>query len=445
MSLRYAATVPALIALVSYAATPAAFSADVSWPEFRGPGGQGIVDEPAPLTWSETENIVWKTAIPGRGWSSPVVLGDRVWMTTAVEEAATAEEAKSKVQGGTKDASLAKRLWLYAVCVDRKSGKLLRNIELFEINEPEAIHALNSYASPTPIIEPGRLYCWFGSYGTCALDTDSGDVLWRGREKLQHYVGPGSSPVAWGDLLILTCDGADTQYVTAVRKSDGERVWKTKRPPLVATNPDVRKSYATPLTISVGGEDQVVVPGAEWLVSYNPATGEELWRVNHGAGFSVVPRPVERDGVLYYATGFADDQVFAVRTDGHDDVTATHIVWRAKRQAPHMASPLLVGDAVITVSDQGIAVGLDGATGKQLWKKRIGGGQSASPLLAAGRVYLFGQDGRTTVLDAEEPAGQPIAVNELEGQIMATPAVVAGQMLLRTDSALYCIGAEDRR
>ncbi|MGL4514724.1 MAG: PQQ-binding-like beta-propeller repeat protein [Lacipirellulaceae bacterium] len=415
-----------------------------SWPEFRGPGGQGVVAETAPLVWSEGENVAWRTAIPGRGWSSPVVEGDRVWMTTAIEEAATAEEAEAKIQGGTTDAALAKRLSLLAVSVDRVTGKTADEVKLFEVDSPDAIHSLNSYASPTPVIEAGRLYCWFGTYGTCALDVASGDVLWRSREELEHYVGPGSSPVLWRDLLVLTCDGADKQYVTALRKSTGERLWKTERPPLRATDPDVRKSYSTPLVISVAGEQQLVVPGAEWLVAYDPSTGKELWRVNHGNGFSVVPRPVERDGVLYYASGFADDKVIAVRTDGKGDVTATHVVWRAKRQTPHMASPLLVDQTLVTVSDQGIGVGLDLATGKQLWRKRIGGGQSASPMLSAGRVYFFGHDGKTTVLDAAAPEGAPLAVNQLDGRIMATPAVVDGQLLLRTDKALYSIGQQSR-
>jgi hypothetical protein len=361
-------------------------------------------------------------------------------MTTAIEEMATPEEAKAKSQGGNPDPTLAKRVWLKAVSVDRRNGKVVNQIELFEIDAPDTIHSLNSYASPSPIVEAGRLYCWFGTYGTCALDTTSGEVLWRGREVLEHYVGPGSSPALWRDLLVLTCDGADKQYVTALNKATGERVWKTERPPIRTTNPDFRKSYSTPLVFSVAGEDQLVVPGAEWLVSYDPANGKELWRVNHGSGFSVVPRPIERDGVLYYSTGFADDQMLAVRTDGRGDVTDTHVVWRAKRQTPHMASPLLVGETLVTVSDQGIAVGLDAATGDQVWKKRIGGGQSASPMLSAGRVYFFGHDGRTTVVDAAEPEAEPLAVNELEGQIMATPAVVDGQMLLRSDKALYCIG-----
>lgn len=414
-----------------------------NWPEFRGPGGQGHAAGAAPTAWSETEGVVWKVTLPGRGWSSPVVWGDQIWLTTAVERLDGSEEEVSSKAAGllpAEQSNLATSLSLRALCLDKRTGELLREVELFEPPDIDVIHSLNSYASPTPVIEAGRLYCHFGTYGNACVDTATGEVLWRRVLPVKHYVGPGSSPVLHDGLMVLTYDGANEQFVTALDKRTGETVWRTDRPPIRSDEPDFRKAYCTPVLFEAGGRPQLAVTGAQWIVSYDPATGEELWRVDHGDGFSVVPRPVARDGVVYFSSGFTSPQMIAVRADGAGDVTATHVLARSRQQAPTMPSPLLVGDRLVTVSDKGVGVCLDRSLQSTVWRKRLGGNYSASPLLAGGLVYFFNQDGLTTVLDPASDLPRTVSQNQLDGSIMATPAVVDGRMYLRTDRALYCLG-----
>lgn len=413
-----------------------------NWPQFRGPTQQGVVPSgKAPTAWGEDENLRWKVALPGRGWSSPVVWGDQIWLTTAIEELASSEEIAARSEDGkSKGYALADLLTLRAICVDKSSGRIVHNVKLFETDRAVAIHSLNSYASPTPVVEQGRLYCHFGTYGNACVDTNTGEVLWRRVLPLEHYVGPGSSPVVWEDLLLLTYDGADQQYVIALDKVTGEKVWKQDRPPLRTTNPDFRKSYCTPLIVEDSQDgDLAIIPGAQWLVAYEPATGAERWRLDHGNGFSLVPRPVANQDHLYFATGFAGDEMLAVELGGSGDVTDTHLVWRSKRQTPKQPSPILAGDRLFTVSENGVGVCLDAKTGDEIWKKRLGGTYSASPLRVGDRLYFFSREGKTTIVH-NQPAGPEIErTNELEGRIMATPAVVDGVMYLRTAEHLYAI------
>ncbi|MEX2171255.1 MAG: PQQ-binding-like beta-propeller repeat protein [Pirellulales bacterium] len=414
-----------------------------SWPQFRGPAGQGHSGAAnLPFKWSESENIRWKIALPGQGHSSPVVMGDQIWVTTAVHEAGSDDELARKtadLSGGT-EFRLARNLSLRALCVDRRSGSVLRDIEVFSVAEPDQVHAINSYASPTPVLEPGRVYVHFGTYGTACLDTDSGDILWKRTFPLQHNVGPGSSPVVVGDALIIPCDGADRQFVVAVDKATGETMWERDRPPSRAKNGDFKKSFSTPLVVDWQGQTQVVIPGSQWIVAYDPATGNAIWQVDHGDGFSVVPRPVASESHLFFSTGFSRPEVVALKLGGTGDVTATHVDWRLARQAPSMASPLLVANRLYTVSDGGVAVCLDAATNQVHWQERLGGNYSASPLLADDRIYFFNREGLSTVLTDNGDKPEVVAENELDGAIFATPAALDGELLLRTESHLYAIG-----
>lgn len=429
------------LALAAALVTAPAAGAD--WPEFRGPTQQGHVDGAAPTVWGEGQNVLWKTPLPGMGWSSPVVLGDQIWMTTAVAQAATADEAKAAAAGlagsGDLPMNLARSLSLRALCVDRRTGRLVQDVEVFAPESVSPIHTLNSYASPTPVLEPGRLYCHFGTYGNACVDTSTGKVLWRRILPLQHYVGPGSSPVVHGGLMILTCDGADVQYVAALDTATGEVAWKTPRPPLRTGEPDFKKSYCTPVVIEHQGEPQLVVTAAQWFVAYDPATGRELWRLDHGDGFSVVPRPVTADGVVYFATGFGDTKMMAVRLGGSGDVTGTHVLWRARKQTPTQASPLLFRGRLYTVSDNGVGVCLDAATGTQVWRTRLGGTYSASPLLAGDEAYFFSREGKTTVVEIAGGRPEVAAVNQIDERQMATPALKDGVMYLRSEQSLYAI------
>jgi outer membrane protein assembly factor BamB len=420
-----------------------AFGAD-EWPQFRGPTGQGeVASGDLPLKWSEGEGIRWKTNVPGRGWSSPVVTSGRIWLTTAQEheadEAQRAEILKAVANVPVKDQMVAfAAVTLSAVELDLETGKVLRQIKLFEPQAPPPIHGLNTYASPTPVLAGGRVYCHFGTFGTACVDATTGEVVWRRELKLQHIVGPGSSPVVHGDVLLITSDGGDRQYISALDLKTGETVWEKDRPPLREDNPDQRKAFSTPLVIEVAGRAQAVIPGAQWFVAYDPASGEEIWRIDHGRGFSNVSRPVFDGRLLFLNTGFGKPQLWAIRPDGSGDVSDTHVVWREAQQIPAMSSPALSGGRIYVVSDGGVASCLNSETGDLLWRERIPGKYSSSPLVGAGKVYFSSHEGRTTVI-ADGPEFEVLAKNDLDGMLMASPAAVEGDLLMRTDTSLYRI------
>ncbi len=421
---------------------PIVVRAEADWTQFRGPSGMGLSDvDDLPLQWGESTGVVWKTPIVGEGWSSPVVAEGRIWLTSAVHVAASEEQRKAKTEGkmGADGLDVASSISLWATEVDLDSGKVVQEIKLSDVDSPQPIHALNSFASPTPVLSGERLYCHFGDYGTFCLDTASGEILWSERIPLDHSVGPGSSPVLFEDLLILTCDGMHSQHITALNTADGSVAWRTDRPPLRTDEPDFRKSFCTPLLIQIQGEYQLVIPGAQWCVAYEPRTGKEIWRIDHGRGFSVVPRPVFDGQRVYFCTGFSGETLWAVRPDGQGDVSSSHVDWKYTKQIPNKPSPIVFGERLYTISDGGIAQCFETDTGKQLWKQRVGGKYSASPLYACRRLYLCSHEGRTTVIAAGDEFKE-LATNDLDGQIMASPVVADGDLLLRTESHLYRIG-----
>lgn len=411
-----------------------------TWPQWRGPGGEGhaTAARDLPVSWSETENIAWKTPLPGRGWSSPVIGDGLVWMTTAIErEASDAERAASLVGKRNVDQlAVAAAVTFHALAVDQASGRIRHDIELFTVVDPQPIHALNSFASPSPVLAGGRLFCHFGENGTACVDTASGEILWQNRVvRLEHENGAGSSPVLWRDLLIIHCDGSDTQSIIALDAATGEVRWRTARTGVMGDNPDLRKSYGTPLVLEHEGRDVLVSPASDWLYGYDPATGAELWKLSYGVlGFSVVPRPVAGRGLVFLSTGFTKCEMLAVRLEA----AAPAIVWREGRGAPTMSSPLLVDDELYVVTDKGIATCLDARTGAVLWMERLGGNFSSSPLFADGRIYMANRDGDTFVLQPGREF-ERLATNRLDGRIFATPAAVDRAIYLRTDEALYRI------
>ncbi len=429
--------------IVHLAVSSTAASAD--WPQFRGPDGQGRSTATGlPLTWSETKNVTWKVPIEGRGWSSPVVLGNEIWMTTALETLATAEEAERKLAAlpfPAPNSDVSRGVVLKAVCVDRKTGRLLQSITLLEFTELLQICAVNSFASPTPVIEPGRLYCDFGTMGTVCLDTGSGKILWKRRLPVEHQVGPGSSPVLHGNLLVLVRDGCDIQYVAALDKNSGETVWKTDRPPIDTDYTPYKKSFSTPLVVGKAGEQQMIVPGSKWIVSYAPDSGRPIWQVDTGESFSNSSRPAFGHGMAFVCTAYGGSYLLAIRTDGRGDVTDTHVKWTGKKQVPKRSSPLLVGDELYIVSDKGVATCLDARTGKVHWAERILGNCSASPVYADGRIYFFGEDGRTAVVRPQKQFAL-LGQSEIEGPVMASVAIADGAFLLRTGTHLYRIEEE---
>ena len=391
--------------------------AEVGWPDFRGPGGQGHASSnDLPLHWNESKNVQWKIPIPGRGWSTPVVFQGQIWMTTASED-------------GTK---------LYVLSIDSESGDILRNQLLFSVSSPQSIHDLNSYASPSPVIEPGRLYVHFGTYGTACLDTQSGEVVWSRRDiELQHGHGAGSSPVVWKHLLIFPCDGSNVHYVIALDKATGRTVWKTDRSVDYSSIGGSSAAYSTPLIAQFRGEDQLICPAAHGTMAYDLATGDELWKVRYH-GWSNVSRPVVGNQMAYINTGYMQPRLLAVQLGGRGDVTDTHIVWIQEQAVPAKPSILLVEDLLFMVSDKGVGTCLDARTGETYWKKRLGGNFSVSPIFAAGRIYLCDHEGTTSVV-APESEFRSLATNTLDDGCMASPVVVDRVIYLRTRSHLYRI------
>jgi outer membrane protein assembly factor BamB len=418
--------VPLIALLASFAVPQAAIPSKADpnesdvWPQFRGPDGQGHVSSTLPTTWSEHQHILWTTPIPGKGWSSPVIGKDLVWLTTALPSP----------DGGTS---------LRALAVDRASGQLRHNIELFLVAKPDPVHPRNSLASPTPIVSRGRLYAHFGKYGTACVDTQTGSILWKNTDLVvDHETGPASSPALYQDLLLCTCDGSDRQYAAALSTATGKVVWKTERPAAGNRVPSERRAFATPLVIAVGGHDQVIMPGAYCVYSYAPRSGKELWRIRYG-GYSNVPRPIFAHGMVYVCTGFAPPQVWAIRPDGQGDVTDTHVVWRQRKNAPSVPSPLIVGDLLFMLADSGIATCLDARSGKVHWAERLPGSFAASLLACGDTVYAFAQDGKTILFKAA-PTYQELGRNVLEGRVESTPAAAEGCLYVRTDKRLVKIG-----
>ena len=418
------------------------------WPEFRGPTGDGVASaDDVPLHFGESENLKWKTPLPGKGWSSPVVTKDgAIWVTTAIENIPSREEQEALALASGEDPKkfkqkqIAKSIQLQALELDLETGKIERTIDLFQVDSPDAIHGLNSYASPTPVLDGDRIYCHFGTYGTACLDLASGDVLWEKQFPLEHSVGPGSSPFIDGDRLVLIQDGVDQQYVIALDKQSGETVWKTDRPEMRAPKGDQKKAYCTPIKITdARGREQLVCMGSQWLVSYEPTTGKELWRLDHGSGFSVVPRPVydSKSGLVYLSTGFGKPELWAVMPDGDGDITGSDkIVWIEPKRIPAKPSPLLVGEELLVIQDGGIGTCFDAASGEIHWTERVGGNFSASPVFANGLIYLANHEGMVTVI-APGKEYQVLAQNQLDGQLMASPVALDGMLLIRSDQALY--------
>jgi outer membrane protein assembly factor BamB len=331
---------------------------------------------------------------------------------------------------------VASELTLMAICVDRVTGRLLHRVVLFETDSPSVICKVNSFASPTPVAEPGRVYCDFGTFGTACLDSATGDVLWTRRLAIDHQVGPGSSPILYRDLLVLVRDGCDQQYVTALDKRTGKTVWETRRPPIDAAYLPYRKAFSTPLIARIDGAEQMIIPAARWIVSYDPENGRELWRVNTGGTFSNSSRPVYGHGLVFVCTAYGGSRMLAIRCDGQGDVTGTHIAWELQRQIPKRSSPLLVGDRLYFVSDNGVATCADARSGEIHWSERLARAYSASPIHADGRIYMCSEEGAITVL-RPGAAFAKLAEGRIGDRVMASPAATDGAIYVRSERALW--------
>jgi outer membrane protein assembly factor BamB len=429
-----------LLALSQLGAAPTTVSmpgGELLWPQFRGPGGEGHVAQTGlPLEWSDaegaTKNIAWKSLIGGLGWSSPVINGDQVWITSAVEMPLATPPAPAAADAPPAPAKPVEEppVSLRALCFDRNTGRTVHDVEVFYIEKPGRIHKKNSHASPTPVIEGDRLYLHFGKHGTACI-TNTGQIVWKTQELVyEHRHGPGGSPVVYNDLLLISCDGTDVQYVVGLDKNTGKLRWKTPR--------EGRMAYTTPLLVNVDGRTQLISSGGDAVVGYEPETGAEIWRCKYD-GYSLVPRPVVGHGMVYICTGYDDPGLIAVRLGGTGDVTETHLAWEIKKTyAPRNASPLLVGDELYIVSDGGIATCVDAKTGETIWQERLGGNFSASPLLVDGRIYILDEDGKTTVIKPGREY-EVLAENQIAARTLASLSVAGKAFFLRTDAHLYRI------
>jgi outer membrane protein assembly factor BamB len=349
-----------------------------------------------------------------------VVLGGEVWLTTATRD-------------GRELAVLA---------VDRDTGKVRHDIKLFDVAKPEDTARYNSFASPTPVAEDGRIYVHFGSYGTAALDAKTGRTVWSRRDlPCNHWRGPGSSPVIHGDLLIVHFDGYDLQYAVALDKRTGRTVWKADRAYDFGTDDgDQKKAYGTPVVIDAGGRPQLISQAAKAVLSLDPATGREHWRVRYES-HSAAARPLFAHGLLYVGTGRGPSELLAIRPEGKGDVTDTHVAWRASRGIGASPSPLLVDDLLYTVADKGgVVTCLDAKTGATVYQQRTGApAHTASPLAADGVVYFFAEDGTAVAIHPGREYREAGRAALGEGGVMGTPAIAGGALFVRTESHLYRI------
>ena len=388
-----------------------------SWTDYRGPYTNGhSLAKKVPVSWSDSTHLRWKTDIPGKGWSSPVVLDGQVWLTTASE---TGQE-------------------LFALAFDLASGKLIHRIRVFRNTQLQANHPLNSYASPSPVIETGRVYVHFGAYGTACIDTGSGKILWTRTDIVcDHEVGPGSSPFLYQDLLILTMDGTDIQFLEALDKRSGKTIWKQFRGlDFSHLNFDQKKAFTTPIIAMIDGQEQLISVGPQAVMGYNPLTGKQIWIVRF-EGFSASSRPVIGEGILFLNTGFGNSSMMAIRLGGTGDLTQSAILWEDRRNLQARSSPLYINGLLYLVNTGGQAKCMNPKTGEVLWTERVGRQTSASPVFVEGKIYSFDEEGLCTLFKPGKTFTS-IAENHLPEGCMASPVPVDNLLIVRTKTSLYC-------
>jgi len=393
------------------------------WPWFRGPGRQGISQEKGvPTQWSTTSNVRWKTAIPGEGWSSPIVFKDQVFVTTALDDGSS----------------------LHLICLDRPSGKVVWDKELVR---QKAGHKqqYNSYATPTPATDGTRIYMPACDGRILAVSME-GEMLWTNSD-FDYYSehGLAVSPVLYGDLVIVPFDWSspppdtkvgwqvpwDKAVILAVDKNTGKTRWKGSRG-------SSRIAHVTPQIAQVDGQDQLISGAGNVIQGHDLKTGARLWTID-SPGEGVVPSVVIGEGLVFTASGFGESRVCAVRLGGHGDVTKTHSVWESRDDVPKMSSMLYVASRLYLATETGVAKCFQAATGEVLWRQRLGGKFSASPVWADGKVYFLAENGKMTVIE-DAPTFQAVAQNELGEKCCASPAISQGNLFIRTEKALYCIG-----
>ena len=382
------------------------------WPAWRGPRGDGRADGATlPTRWSTTENVHWKVPIPGGGHSSPIIFGDRVFVTTAVES------------------DQSRRL----ICLSRIDGKPLWEREVLKA-PLENRHERNSYASATPATDGRHVWVSFlkdPEIHLICYDVDGNEVWRKSPGTFASVHGFCSSPVLHEDLVILNCDQDAKAWIVAYDKASGDERWRVDRP-------NRTRSYCTPLVIDVDGTKQLVLSGSKCVASYDPATGKQLWIID-GPTEQFVASLAYTGGVLFVTGGFPQLHMLGIDPRGKGNVTKTHILWRTHKGVSYVPSPVASGDWFFNVSDNGIASCFEAKTGSLMWKERLGRRHSASAVAAGGNVYFLDDDGETFVVKAA-PQFELVSQNSLGEPCFASPAVSRGQLFIRTATHLYCIG-----
>jgi outer membrane protein assembly factor BamB len=401
-------------------------TASAEWTEFRGPTQDGIAPGNLPTEWGVDKNVTWRREIHGLGWSTPLVLEGKIWITTATE----------------------KGHQMSILCLDEKSGEVLLDRVFITSDNPEPLaNNLNTYASPTGVIEPGRAWFSFGSYGTICLDTKTFETVWERRDlTCSHWRGPASSLAKWEHMIILTMEGADQQYFTALDKTTGETLWRRDRATayhdekdgIPANSGDMRKAYSTPIFVPVGDVVQMIVNGSKACAAYDVKTGDEIWHVPYET-HSPSSRCVysESTGMVYINTGLGKAEIWAIRLEPEmkGDISKSHVAWSFFQRTPKRSSPVIVNGLLFMAND-GVLSCVDAKTGESRWAERAGGEYSASIIAAGDRVYCFDEVGLCTVVKAA-PTYEVLAENRFEEGFMASPAASGDALILRTKTHLY--------
>jgi outer membrane protein assembly factor BamB len=394
--------------------------AQTNWTYYRGSNLDAVSsNRNLPLKWSETENVIWKTPIHGKGASSPVVFGNQIWITSA-------------------DSSGKK---LYAICSDFNTGKIIYDLNVFQHDSVPAIHTLNTYATPTPAIENGFVYVHFGALGTACIETNTGKAVWKREDlKCDHVQGPASSPIIYKDLVILHYEGVDIQYLVALNKKTGKTVWKSVRPQEYYTGQPAiaRKAYVTPIIVKVQGKDMLISNGAEVCIAYDPATGEEIWRIPYVSD-TTISMPMFSNGLVIFTTGLMDPiKLMAVKPEGKGDISKTNVVWSMEKDVPAITSPFVKDGILYMIHERGNLTCLDATTGKTVYVNKLKGQFYAAPICADGKIYITSKNGTIYSLK-EGKEFQVLAESKLDGEFMASPAVSGKSLILRSSKALYRI------
>ena len=414
------------------------------WEQWRGPNGNGHA--PAgeyPLEWSENKNLSWKTLLPGRGHSSPVYQDSTAWITTALETVASQEERERRANESSFPGAMGlhylSKVEFIALQVDLKTGKIIRQIKVFEKKAPQAIHRLNSYASPSPILKNGKLFIHFGAFGNACLNTKTGQIIWKNQDPdlwIHHENGPGSTPVLWNKLMIFHLDGTDKQSVVALFQETGKIAWHRKRSGKLRENPQTKKAYATPLIVQGSNGPVLISTGADWVYGYHPETGKELWKINYGIlGFSNVSKPLRFENLFIVSTGFMKGEIHAYQMHGNHPPS---LAWKMTKGAPKKPSPIIVDGLLYVINDGGILTCLNARDGEVLWRSRLEGEYSSSPTFADGKLYFSNHSGKTTVIQPGISI-KILAENQLDDGHMASFVPLRASFLIRTEKALYRI------